>query len=55
MGDRVVHRAGNALTDDLGTGAYDIVLIAQVVHHFTADQNRELAERVARALRPGGV
>src|SRR5215216_2988402 len=55
MGDRVAHRAGNALTDDLGTDAYDIVLIAQVVHHFSEEQNRELAKRVARALRPGGV
>ena len=55
MGERVVHRAGDALADDLGTDAYDIVLIAQVVHHFSADQNRELTERVARALRPGGV
>jgi SAM-dependent methyltransferase len=55
MGDRVVHRAGNALTDDLGTAAYDIVLIAQLVHHFSEEQNRELAKRVAGALRPGGV
>lgn len=55
MGDRVVHRAGNALADDLGTDAYDLVLIAQVVHHFSAAENRELAIRVARALRPGGV
>jgi predicted O-methyltransferase YrrM len=55
MGDRVVHRAGNALTDDLGTEAYDIVLIAQVVHHFSEEQNRELAKRVVDALRPGGV
>jgi SAM-dependent methyltransferase len=55
MGDRVVHRAGNALTDDLGTDAYDIVLTAQLVHHFSEEQNRELARRVTRALRPGGV
>jgi SAM-dependent methyltransferase len=55
MGDRVVHRAGDALTSDLGTGAYDLVLISQLVHHFTAEQNRELAARVAAALRPGGV
>jgi len=55
MGDRVVHRAGNALTDDLGEAAYDLVLVAQLVHHFSAEQNRELAARVARALRPGGV
>jgi SAM-dependent methyltransferase len=55
MGDRVVHRAGNALTDDLGVDAYDVVLISQLVHHFSDEQNRELASRVARALRPGGV
>jgi ubiquinone/menaquinone biosynthesis C-methylase UbiE len=55
MGDRVVHRPGNALTDDLGDQSYDVVMIAQVVHHFTEEQNRDLAERVSRALRPGGV
>ena len=55
MGERVVHRAGDALTDDLGTEAYDVVLIAQLVHHFSEEQNRELAARVAAALRPGGV
>jgi SAM-dependent methyltransferase len=55
MGDRVVHRPGDALADDLGTEAYDLVLVAQLVHHFSEDQNRELAARVAAALRPGGV
>jgi SAM-dependent methyltransferase len=55
MGDRVVHRAGNALTDELGEEAYDLVFVAQLVHHLSADENRALAERVARALRPGGV
>jgi SAM-dependent methyltransferase len=55
MGDRVVHRAGDALAEDLGTDAWDVVLIAQLVHHFSEQQNRDLASRVARALRPGGV
>jgi SAM-dependent methyltransferase len=55
MGDRVVHRAGDALTEELGADAYDLVLIAQLVHHFSEAENRELAVRVARALRPGGV
>ena len=55
MGDRVVHRAGDALTEDLGTETVDLVLIAQLVHHFSEGQNRELAQRVAAALRPGGV
>jgi SAM-dependent methyltransferase len=55
MGDRVVHRAGDALTDDLGTGVYDLVLVAQLVHHFSETANRALAARIARALRPRGV
>ncbi len=54
MGDRVVLRAGNALSDDLGSEAYDLALLAQVAHHFTDAQNRALARKVARALRPGG-
>jgi SAM-dependent methyltransferase len=55
MGDRVVHRAGDALADDLGAESWDVVFVAQLVHHFDAATNRELARRVARALRPGGV
>jgi SAM-dependent methyltransferase len=55
MGERVTHRAGDALTDDLGTAAWDVVFIANLVHHFDDTTNRELARRVARALRSGGV
>jgi 2-polyprenyl-3-methyl-5-hydroxy-6-metoxy-1,4-benzoquinol methylase/DNA-binding transcriptional ArsR family regulator len=55
MGERVVHRAGDALVVDLGAERYDLVLIAQLVHHFSAEQNIDLARRVGRALRPGGV
>ena len=54
MGERVVHHAGNALTDDLGSETFDLVLLAQVAHHFTEAQNRALAGKIARALRPGG-
>jgi SAM-dependent methyltransferase len=55
MGDRVTHRPGNALTDDLGEGSVDIVFMSQLVHHFTDEQNRVLMQKIARALRPGGV
>ena len=55
MGDRVTHRPGNALTDDLGEGSADIVFMSQLVHHFTDAQNRALMKKIARALRPGGV
>jgi len=52
---RVKHVAGDALTDDLGTDEYDLVLINNLAHHFTADQNRAVALKVAQALKPGGV
>jgi SAM-dependent methyltransferase len=55
MGDRVVHRAGDALTEDLGSEAYDIVFMSAVVHHFDETTNRQLMRRIARALRPGGI
>lgn len=55
MGDRVVHRVGDVLTEDLGTETWDVVFASQVVHHFDDAANRDLARRVARALRPGGV
>jgi SAM-dependent methyltransferase len=55
MADRVVHRAGDALTDDLGTDAYDVVFLASVTHHFDDVANRELMHRIARALRPAGI
>ena len=55
MGDRVVHRAEDALTADLGENAYDLILVSMLVHHFSDEQNGDLAGRVARALRPGGV
>jgi SAM-dependent methyltransferase len=54
MGDRVVHRADNALTADLGADEFDLILVANLVHHFTETQNRDLVRRCARALRPGG-
>jgi ubiquinone/menaquinone biosynthesis C-methylase UbiE len=55
MGERVIHRAGDALHDDLGDGEHDLVLLASVLHHFDDDECRALMTRVARALKPGGV
>lgn len=55
LSDRVKYKAGNALTDDLGEQQYDLVMINNVVHHFTAEENFALANKVARALKPGGM
>jgi SAM-dependent methyltransferase len=55
MGSRVVHRAGDALRDDIGSAEWDIVFVSLLVHHFDEASNRALLQRVARALRPDGV
>ncbi|HET6768950.1 MAG TPA: class I SAM-dependent methyltransferase, partial [Chitinophagaceae bacterium] len=52
---RVSYKAGNALEDDLGSEQYDLVMINNVVHHFTPEQNNALAQKVARALKRGGI
>jgi SAM-dependent methyltransferase len=51
---QVRYQAGNALTDDLGEGKWDLVFMSSLAHHFDENANAELANRVARALRPGG-
>src|SRR5262249_12085228 len=42
-----VHRAGNALSEDLGTEAHDVVFMAAVVHHFDGATNQQLMGRIA--------
>jgi SAM-dependent methyltransferase len=54
MGERIVHRVGNALTDDLGNQEYDLIFIGSLLHHFDEQANRDLVKRSARALRPSG-
>ncbi len=55
LGDRVKHRPGNVLTDDIGTAEWDVVFISNVVHHFNVEQNQMLAKKVWNALKPGGL
>ncbi|BBZ45239.1 SAM-dependent methyltransferase [Mycobacterium parmense] len=54
MAGRVVHRDGDATTDDLGSG-YDAVLCFNLLHHLTADQTVRLFGRIREALAPGGL
>lgn len=53
--DQIDFEVGNALTDDLGENRYDVVLLSNVAHHFTEEQNQELTKRVMRSLRKGGI
>jgi SAM-dependent methyltransferase len=55
MGDRVVHRPGDVLTEDIGSDIYELVLMSAVVHHFDDATNRQLMRRIGRALRPDGI
>lgn len=55
VAERITRIPGDALTADLGDAAYDVVYVANLLHHFDAEANRELARRIARALKPGGM
>lgn len=55
LGERLVHRVGDAATTDLGVEQYDLVLMSNLAHHLDDAQNRALTTRVARALKPGGA
>ena len=55
MGDRVTHWAADAATADLGTGAWDVIFVSQLLHHFDEATNRALVARAAAALKPGGM
>ncbi len=54
MGNRVLHKAGNILHEDLGHEQYDIILMASVAHHFTDEENLIVAQKAYNALKPGG-
>jgi SAM-dependent methyltransferase len=52
--DRLTYRVGNALTDEIGREEFDLIFVANLVHHFDDGQNRALMKKIAHALRPGG-
>jgi len=55
LGDRLQQCEGDARTFDLGEARWDVVLVSNLVHHFDDETNRRLMDRIATALRPGGV
>jgi SAM-dependent methyltransferase len=52
VADRVSVTAGNAMEHDLPTG-HDVVLLANIIHYFSPEQNIKLVGRVRTALEPG--
>lgn len=53
LADRVRTVPGDMFTVDAG-GPHDLVLVTNVVHHFSEERSTELLARAARDLAPGG-
>jgi C-methyltransferase len=53
VADRVGTIAGDMFTLDLG-GPYDVVLITNVLHHYSPERATELLRRAAAVTNPGG-
>ena len=52
--DIVEHRAGDLMHDDLGAG-WDVVLLSNILHHFTPDEVTRIMMRAYKALGEGGT
>jgi len=46
---------GDFVEDPLPQGPFDVVLLSNIIHIYSAETNRELLEKVSRVIRPGGV
>jgi len=53
IADLVSFQACDLLNDEYGEGA-DVVILANILHHFSPPVNREILGRAKRALKPGG-
>jgi SAM-dependent methyltransferase len=53
--NRVQFEVGDLRGMDFRSGSCDVILIANVLHHFDESTNRALLQQVARALRPDGM
>lgn len=51
--DVVEHRPGNVLTDELPSDV-DVVLLANIIHHFTRNDAIRVLQKARTAMRPGG-
>jgi cyclopropane fatty-acyl-phospholipid synthase-like methyltransferase len=53
LADRIATRAGDMLCDPLGEN-YDLILVSQICHMFSPEENRSLFRRTRQALGPKG-
>jgi len=55
IADRIHYHVADIRSSAISEQAYDVVLLANVVHHFDGPTNRRLIEGAARALREDGM
>jgi SAM-dependent methyltransferase len=54
LGHRITVITGDAMAGEL-PGGYDVFLLANLIHYWSAEQNQELLRRVRRAAQPGSA
>jgi SAM-dependent methyltransferase len=54
LGQRIAVITGDAMAGELPAG-YDVFLLANLIHYWSASQNQELLRRVRRAAQPGSA
>jgi len=54
VGQQYTFTPGNLLRDDFGASAFDVIILGNICHGLTAEQNVDLLKRCHRALAPGG-
>jgi len=52
-GAKIAFQSGDFHRDDIGSG-YDLILVSQIVHAFSASENMALLHKCRAALNPGG-
>ena len=52
-GAKIAFKSGDFHRDDIGSG-YDLILVSQIVHAFSASENMALLHKCRAALNPGG-
>jgi ubiquinone/menaquinone biosynthesis C-methylase UbiE len=53
MQDRIKLQSGDFLKNDIGKN-YDLVLMSQIIHSYSTNQNQQVIRKVYHSLRPGG-
>jgi SAM-dependent methyltransferase len=54
LGHRITVISGDALAGEIPAG-YDVFLLANLIHYWSAEQNQDLLRRVRRAAQPGSA